>query len=154
MTAWLGLATGAVAQEDGVTYDPDSPAGREYALPLESARDVSRPKPKASTPATTGAAGAPAVSDGDAALFGAGISEKRAPRRSPTSTPASGAESDDTEVAPAVGDEPAVGDPASISGGGSDDLRLGGGIAAAAAALALCLGALARRVNRRGAAEA
>jgi hypothetical protein len=30
--------SGASAQEEGVVVDPDSPAGKEYAVPLESAR--------------------------------------------------------------------------------------------------------------------
>ena len=34
----LILAAPAVAQEDGVFVDPDSPAGKEYAIPLEEAR--------------------------------------------------------------------------------------------------------------------
>jgi len=32
------IAPTAVAQEDGVTVDPDSPAGKEYALPIDQAR--------------------------------------------------------------------------------------------------------------------
>ena len=36
--ACLILAAPAVAQEDGVFVDPDSPAGKEYAIPLEEAR--------------------------------------------------------------------------------------------------------------------
>ena len=36
--ACLLLAAPAVAQEDGVFVDPDSPAGKEYAIPLEEAR--------------------------------------------------------------------------------------------------------------------
>ena len=37
--ALLGGGAGmAIAQEDGVFVDPDSPAGKEYALPLDSAR--------------------------------------------------------------------------------------------------------------------
>jgi hypothetical protein len=34
----LILAAPAVAQVDGVFVDPDSPAGKEYAIPLEEAR--------------------------------------------------------------------------------------------------------------------
>lgn len=41
--AILLLAPAAVfAQEEGVHYDRDSPAGKEYALPLPSARDGGR----------------------------------------------------------------------------------------------------------------
>ena len=31
--------SGAYAQEEGVTVDPDSPSGKEYSLPVDSARD-------------------------------------------------------------------------------------------------------------------
>jgi hypothetical protein len=34
----LGTGGTAAAAEPGVTYDPTSPAGKEYALPLEAAR--------------------------------------------------------------------------------------------------------------------
>ena len=51
----------AIAQEDGVFVDPDSPAGREYAVPLEEARREA-----------TGTAGGTTESDGDQ-LFGVGI---------------------------------------------------------------------------------
>ncbi len=34
----LALPAAAMAAEEGVIVDPDSPAGKEYALPLESAR--------------------------------------------------------------------------------------------------------------------
>src|SRR4051794_5178988 len=37
--AWALAAAGTVgAQEPGVTIDPDSPAGKEYALPLDAHR--------------------------------------------------------------------------------------------------------------------
>jgi hypothetical protein len=41
LSAWLALAggTAVAAPDDGVHYDPDSPSGQEYALPLNEARD-------------------------------------------------------------------------------------------------------------------
>jgi hypothetical protein len=35
----LAAAPPAAAQEDGVFVDPDSPAGKEYAVPIDQARD-------------------------------------------------------------------------------------------------------------------
>ena len=67
----IGLASlavgagGAMAQHNGVFVDPDTPAGKEYALPLDTARRH----------ATGGQSRA--TRDGDRpALFGAGISRR------------------------------------------------------------------------------
>ena len=40
--ALTGVPAPGMAQEDGVFVDPDSPAGKEYAVPLEEARRNSR----------------------------------------------------------------------------------------------------------------
>jgi hypothetical protein len=53
------LAAPAQAQEPGVTIDPNSPAGAEYALPLDDARDTG--------------AGGPRSSGQDSPTFGVGI---------------------------------------------------------------------------------
>lgn len=69
----LGVAAPAVAQEPGVTYDPDSPAGRQYALPLDDVpmpATSKSPQADGTTPSTR-----PAPADPQAALFGAGISK-------------------------------------------------------------------------------
>jgi hypothetical protein len=39
VAAGLTLPAAATAQDDGVTVDPDSPAGKEYAIPFDRARD-------------------------------------------------------------------------------------------------------------------
>src|SRR3954453_14526123 len=58
--AWTFAAAGAVAaQEPGVTLDPDSPAGKEYAIPLDFHRAA--------------AAGRDAVEGGAQPLFGVAI---------------------------------------------------------------------------------
>ena len=54
----------ASAQDNGVHVDPDSPAGKEYALPLDSAR-----RDASGSPSGTGATGQ------GAPLFGAGVSK-------------------------------------------------------------------------------
>lgn len=59
-----GGEVGAAAQGDGVVVDPETPAGKEYALPLEAARrDAS-----GAVGGNTGSQSAP--------LFGAGISRR------------------------------------------------------------------------------
>jgi hypothetical protein len=63
----------AAAQESGVHVDPDSPAGKEYAIPIEQAR---RQAAGASTSKDGGRA------SGDAALFGAGIAPRSGGRGS------------------------------------------------------------------------
>jgi len=62
-------AVPAVAQEPGVTYDPSTPAGQEYAVPLDAAR-----REAASTPPQSRGEGTAGVRGGRAApLFGEGI---------------------------------------------------------------------------------
>lgn len=61
----LAVGGEAAAQSDGVFVDPDTPAGKEYALPLDRARQEAAPN--------TGGQGS---QPGDAELFGAGISKK------------------------------------------------------------------------------
>jgi hypothetical protein len=63
----LALGAGTVsAQEPGVVVDPESPSGKEYAIPFERARRVADPRgPKSS-------AGARAA--GASTLFGEGVS--------------------------------------------------------------------------------
>ena len=57
------MISGTVARDDGVFVDPDSPAGTEYAVPLEQARQEAT---------GTSGAGAAGIS-GDQPLFGVGI---------------------------------------------------------------------------------
>jgi hypothetical protein len=66
--AALGLlmaAGDAMAQSDGVHVDPDTPAGKEYALPLDKARQDVAPN-----------SGTHGSESGDTELFGAGISKR------------------------------------------------------------------------------
>lgn len=75
VTSAAALATApAAAQEPGVVYDPDSPAGKEYALPLDAARNaaapVGRPGGDTRQPASP-------EQPARAPLFGEGITPKR-----------------------------------------------------------------------------
>jgi hypothetical protein len=62
------LAPAAWAQDDGVFVDPDSPTGKEYAIPLEEARRQADPS----------SGGGQKVQPGtrDSPLFGEGIEEE------------------------------------------------------------------------------
>lgn len=75
-----GVATG---QKDGVFVDPDSPAGKEYALPLDTAR----------RDAQGGGGSATAGGDGPA-LFGAGISPRGSSQPDGDGPGSSGADND------------------------------------------------------------
>jgi hypothetical protein len=85
---WLGsvllavsLTSPAVAQEDGVFVDPDSPTGKEYAIPLESVRRQADPSTEQSGSDATGTA----------PLFGTGIVREGETRQSDTGQPRDGA---------------------------------------------------------------
>jgi hypothetical protein len=84
----LGLPPGAAAQDEGVFFDPGSPAGKEYAIPLEQARREAAGGGRPDGSATLGrgpAAGGGAIAGGGAGraapLFGAGISQRGSSRR-------------------------------------------------------------------------
>lgn len=150
--ATLTLVPAAAAQDDGVIYDKDSPAGKEYALPLDSARDVGGGSGSGGGGGgTPGQAGGPATpppaATANEGLFGTGVDaapsasrdgegsgtkrpEPTASGSTPQRTSSSSRISAITDIAPAAG-------PSSAAVGG-----LG---AATAAALALLVAALIRR---------
>ena len=65
--ATLGIPTGASAQEKGVHLDPDSPAGKEYAVPIDRARR------EAAGPSGLSALARPGSRASVVPLFGQGI---------------------------------------------------------------------------------
>jgi hypothetical protein len=75
MLAGLGGASGAAVAAQAPSYQPDSPAGTEYAIPLNEARktgsasDHSSAEDGSSAAQTSGSTSG----DDDAALFGEGI---------------------------------------------------------------------------------
>lgn len=107
----IGLALGlvapsAVAAEPGVTVDPHSPAGQEYAVPIDAARLLVSPRRQgyAAAQPTAGRARGPvgAGPAGRPPLFGAGVrpagaagagtemtarDERRSPGRPPSAGP-------------------------------------------------------------------
>jgi len=74
----LALAAPTLGQEPGVNVDPESPAAKEYGIPLEQARR---------------SAGTPADGRGDIAAFGAGISRGGGQSGPPGAVAVSGAPS-------------------------------------------------------------
>jgi hypothetical protein len=94
--AALALPASALAQSSGVHVDPNSPPGKEYAIPLQTARSQGGGSPSSSSPAVpTGGTKIPSPSSTPApaaktGLFGAGIAPAPAhhARRTPTRTSA------------------------------------------------------------------
>jgi hypothetical protein len=123
-----------VSAQSGVHLDPNSPAGKEYAVPIDKARREALGAP---SPSTGRAKADPTPADGSQQLFGAGI--KPAPRGSGGST--SGGRTRKPGDPPA-----AVVSPAAAAGAddGSPTL-VTGGIALAALLAAGALGLLLRR---------
>jgi hypothetical protein len=80
--AMLGAGPAAQAQDDGVVYEPGTPSGKEYAIPLEEARrDAGGAPPAADSSGPSGGAG-----DSTVAPFGIGIEPrgKSATNRKPS----------------------------------------------------------------------
>ena len=147
----LAAAPHAQAQGEGVVVDPDSPAGKEYAIPLEQARDTTSSEDAKRD-------GAPAD------LFGAGVTPARPGRDTPDRR--SGREGDDgsgstSTEAPAKNDDdsglgaaaPGSGDPPEPQRVASAEVASSPWVLGAASALAVLLAggvlALAARGARR-----
>lgn len=156
--AVIGLAllapAPAAAQSGGVFVDPDSPTGKQYQLPLESAR-------RQADPSSDGRLVTPGARPGGtvpAALFGAGIARaSRAGKRSSSGrsggTSKSGEPtrgSNDSSSSPTIDSssrnsvQAAVSNPGAPSGGIGSTLLI-----AAGGGLVLLIGALAGFVIRR-----
>lgn len=158
------VAPTAGAQEPGVAYDEDSPAGKEYAIPLDRAR-----REAAGSGTTSGGSSTPAPT------FGEGI---RPAPEAETNSPATDGDDDPKSTAPSrtkptgkPDDDDPASDPsgaratatpesktlrradaqlqASIATAGSGGTRSGLLIAGGAAGLALLGGVAARGLRRR-----
>jgi hypothetical protein len=130
------------AQEDGVFIDPDSPAGTEYAIPLEQARRDAA----GGGPTTRGRAG-----DGQP-LFGAGIAPRSEAKGESAIGDASGggarkarAAGVDKTPRPGANAGASTAAIAAAAGDGSSEGLLTAGIAAAVLALGLAAGLAFRR---------
>lgn len=102
---WCGLAVAtsvASAQDDPVFVDPDSPSGKEYELPIDSARQQGAPKARAQKPGA-GRQAAP--------LFGAGVEADGAGTTASAGTNDAPGKRDDTSTdaagEPGLGQAPA-----------------------------------------------
>jgi hypothetical protein len=142
----LAAPSGAVAQgEGGVHVDPNSPAGKEYALPLDSARREAAGGQKGAGTGTSPGQGAPAARGGTP-LFGAGIRPARS--RKARSGGAQAAR-DRTKGGPSKRSRQAAGpQAAAISGGASGGTGTTIGVALAVLALGCGLGFALRRALR------
>jgi hypothetical protein len=134
--ASMVVAVPSGAKEQGIFVEPDSPSGKEYAVPLESARRAADPTGDPSAPVRPGESSAP--------LFGRGITGPREQR------------------ARSGGRKPPLGDILSRQPAASEALRIatahpgapGGGtnaavVASGVAALILLAGGLIGLVLRR-----
>ena len=153
LLACLLLAPGASAQGgvDDPQVDPDSPAGTEYELPIDRARDRARGGGSGGSGGTSGAAG------GQAPLFGEGV-EEQAPRSGGESSTAKEAPSEQTPSSSGGADPPrtAGGRPATstpeVARAQAPAPETGGGQLATPAAIAagvLLIGGLAGLLLRR-----
>lgn len=139
------LTPGALAQDDGVTIDPDSPTAKEYAIPLESARRDAAPGRETSEPPLFGEGVTP-ESDGDAQPASGGPGSSREPGKPRRASRDSGDDASNGDALTpsalkAVAE--AAERPGAPGGGGSTLLVIGAGIALVAAAAGA--GLIARR---------
>jgi hypothetical protein len=136
------LAAGAPdarAQEPGVTIDQGSPSGKEYEIPLESARRAAVPGADASARVVPGERGA-------APLFGAGVTKGGARRGGTSRSPGKRSSGGDGAAAAA---EPAVVQAAASNPGAPDGGAGSPALIAGCGALVLALGAGAGVLLRR-----
>jgi hypothetical protein len=145
----LTLPAGASAQgRDGVTYDEDSPAGKEYALPIDAARTIGSGR----APGAGGAGRGETTAAADTALFGTGITASagssgggvsaRGRTRQPTATKAAQQAVTSPRLRTSSGSEVI----AAATGPGA--FTLGAGVVLIAGAGALMLGLGYRRRRR------
>jgi hypothetical protein len=101
LLAVVGPVPVAAAQEEGVFFDPDTPAGKEYAIPLDEAR----------RDAGGGRRAGPANEGGDQPLFGVGI-ERADERATRGGNGSAGARNGTADASPRTpnGERPRVGD--------------------------------------------
>jgi hypothetical protein len=124
-----------------VFIDPDSPAGTEYAIPLDQARRE----------AAGGNAGAGSPATGEQPLFGAGVAPRREERQARGGRPrgsARQADPEEAEKARSPGASTPGGSTAAIAaatGDGGSEALLTGAIAAAVLAVGLAAGLAFRK---------
>ncbi len=111
-TTFAPVTPAALAAASGVVVDPGSPAGKEYALPLDQARAASGGRPIIGR--SHGAGSAAGIGTAASPLFGQGI--KSPPKSAPLSSPGRRPHDGRHAVASATPGDPATpatpGDPA------------------------------------------
>ena len=149
VAALASAAPAAPAQGDAPQVDPDSPAGTEYQLPLDRAREEAGAGRGGGTGGGTG--GSSGGSAGEAPLFGEGVEPNSTPQPSQprggsasASDPATTAKAEFSDAAPAATPETLRAQAPSPDGGGSELVAVGAG-----AGGVLLLGGLAGLLLRR-----
>lgn len=136
------LPAAALAQGDDVFVDPDSPAGKEYAIPIDEARREA-----------SGRDGAP----GSAPLFGEGVTAESAPpeqealaRRDAEQSPNGRRSTGDRRGLTPAGPSPseAVPEPAAAGNGNVSATVVTGGLALAVLGAGCLIGLALRRGSR------
>jgi hypothetical protein len=145
VVAALCLPSAALAADDGVSVDPNSPSGKEYALPIDRARDRAAAgtdvQPSAARPA------------GHVPLFGVGVTARK-PKRSrgddakagSSRKPSASRTSNGSEPAEPAADAPAPARSAPAAASESSSMV---GVIVLAAALMLGGGAIGTALRRR-----
>jgi hypothetical protein len=116
LLAVAGPVPVAAAQEEGVFFDPDTPAGKEYAIPLEQARRDAGGGGQARRENEAGPRGQP--------LFGVGIERADdAAKKVGDGSASAGNGTADVDQRPSNGARPRIGEPPADSDGspGGDD---------------------------------
>jgi hypothetical protein len=137
----LLVPSGAAAQEPGVHLDPGSPAGKEYAIPVEQERRIGRSGASSSGDSSPGS-----TAGASTQLFGSGIRRGRpasATRRAPAARRQIAAH---PAPAAATASAPTYLNTVRANGGPTVPLIVGG-----SAAAVLLLGAALLALMRRGA---
>jgi hypothetical protein len=153
LVGWIAVAgTPTPTPEPGVQVDPDSPSGKEYAIPLDDARRRASPSGETQT------MGAPGGGTAAAPLFGAGVTA-RAARSSAGEDASDGSDAKDSPTRSRSREDPTMSapPPASVleaasrpgapSGGAGTTALLAGG-AAALLVLGAGTGVVLRRRSR------
>ena len=153
------IAAPALAQDEGVFIDPDSPSGKEYEIPLEAERRQADPAQERGAPVQHGARSSPLFGTGIVSEPGAGMSRSARADRDGNAADPDGKAGDPGADAPVPdgtsepqesGDEDdevvraAASNPGAPGGGASVPLTIGG-----VALAVLLVGGLAGLLLRR-----
>jgi hypothetical protein len=142
----VGIPGAAIAAEPGVHIDPGSPAGTEYALPLDQARHDATPPSGGHAGGGSGGGGGSSSGSGGSTLFGAGVVS-----RASSGSPRAGGGTRSSATAakrPTARQQAGPSLPAAASTGSGADTSQGVLLAIAVLAAGCLSGLAARRLGR------